>query len=239
MVSDHTQAPSNECNAETIDRVCRGVASTQEGAAVRSHIERLQHAVTSAMDRLSNGDVEGGARVLRECFWGTAHEPAALRVAAERVRDHACSYGAPADSVLVKLELIGELARVLGGSISSAQPPGDGRREIDHLRHALLLIRSGPPPHMGNGEVASWAAHIASAALLPTLANQAESPPEDSQELRDARFAIGALIAAAGGRVVIMPSVLVNLDQRSEIETFDDPVSGARIFSLKSPTATK
>jgi hypothetical protein len=134
---------------------------------------------------------------------------------------------------------IGQIRALLHRLSRASPPPGDGRREIDHLRHALLLIRSGPPPHMGNGEVASWAAHISSAALLPTLAKQAESPPEDSQELRDARFAIGALIAAAGGRVVIMPSVLVNLDQRSEIETFDDPVSGARIFSLKSPTATK
>jgi hypothetical protein len=42
----------------------------------RLEIERLQRAVTSAMDLLSNGDTEGGARVLRECFWGTAPEPA-------------------------------------------------------------------------------------------------------------------------------------------------------------------
>jgi hypothetical protein len=41
-------------------------------------LERLQRAITTSMQRLSNGDVEGGARVLRECFWGTAHEPPAV-----------------------------------------------------------------------------------------------------------------------------------------------------------------
>jgi hypothetical protein len=58
--------------------------------------------------------------------------------------------------------------------LQPTQPPGADRREIDHLRHALLLIRSGPPPHMGNSEVASWAACIASAALLPTLTKISE-----------------------------------------------------------------
>src|SRR5207244_3272821 len=37
---------------------------------LQCEIERLQQVITSAMDKLSNGDVEGGARVLRECFWG-------------------------------------------------------------------------------------------------------------------------------------------------------------------------
>jgi hypothetical protein len=34
-------------------------------------VDRLQKAVTSAMKLLSDGDTEAGARVLRECFWGT------------------------------------------------------------------------------------------------------------------------------------------------------------------------
>lgn len=32
-------------------------------------VARLQKAVTNAMDSLSNGRTEEGARILRECFW--------------------------------------------------------------------------------------------------------------------------------------------------------------------------
>lgn len=32
--------------------------------------QRLRKAVTEAMELLSNGDTEGGAKVLRNCFWG-------------------------------------------------------------------------------------------------------------------------------------------------------------------------
>ncbi len=63
-----------------------------------------------------------------------APEPPALRLAAERVRDHACTYGAPADSLLVKREIIGQLAQALGGSITeelpgyrATQPPSASR----------------------------------------------------------------------------------------------------------------
>jgi hypothetical protein len=58
----------------------------------------------------------------------SAAEPDALRIAAERVRNHACTYGAPADSLLVKREIIGALAQALGGSITDrpSQPPEAG-----------------------------------------------------------------------------------------------------------------
>lgn len=32
-------------------------------------VEQLQRAITGAMDALSNGRTEDGARILRECFW--------------------------------------------------------------------------------------------------------------------------------------------------------------------------
>lgn len=44
-------------------------------AELLNEVDRLQRAVTSAMDRLSNGDIEAGARLLRECFWGTESLP--------------------------------------------------------------------------------------------------------------------------------------------------------------------
>lgn len=40
------------------------------GTAAAREIERLRRAIATAMSSLSNGDVEGGLRVLRQCFWG-------------------------------------------------------------------------------------------------------------------------------------------------------------------------
>lgn len=39
-------------------------------AELLNEVERLQRSITGAMDHLSNGNVEAGARLLRECFWG-------------------------------------------------------------------------------------------------------------------------------------------------------------------------
>jgi hypothetical protein len=55
-------------------RDINGQTATERAAVppnASQQIERLQRAITGAMDLLSNGDTEGGARVLRECFWGT------------------------------------------------------------------------------------------------------------------------------------------------------------------------
>ena len=71
----------------------------------------------------------------------------------------------------------------------------------------------------------------------------AESPLEvrnahetaEPQQLRDARFAIGALIAQAGGELRVTRRTLLDLPLNGEIETWDDPVNGDRVFRLKEP----
>jgi hypothetical protein len=41
----------------------------QDRAMRAAHETRLMRAITGAMDALSNGRTEEGARILRECFW--------------------------------------------------------------------------------------------------------------------------------------------------------------------------
>ena len=45
------------------------IAHERRAAEPNGDVERLQKAITSAMEALSNGRIEDGARILRECFW--------------------------------------------------------------------------------------------------------------------------------------------------------------------------
>lgn len=89
-----------QCSAVNGESIKWGSSEAVRGMTMRDVEELAARAVAAALNEQP------------------AHEPSALRMAAERVRDHACAYKAPADSLLVKRELIFQLAEVLGGSIT-------------------------------------------------------------------------------------------------------------------------
>jgi hypothetical protein len=125
---------------------------------------------------------------------------------------------------------------------------------INHIEphtHSAALKRMGIPDHPGSvviecgcgaGLLDDTLAAVAARWNL-RLYSPSEPPPppytmngpDDSQELRDARYMVGMLIAEAGGRVVLRTSTMVRFDPRSELHTFDDPVSGNRILELRIP----
>lgn len=53
-------------------------------------------------------------------------------------------------------------------------------------------------------------------------------------QLWEARNCVAMLVHAAGGQVEIKASHMVTYDPHSELITFDDPMSGARIVRLRS-----
>jgi hypothetical protein len=142
-------------------------------------LERLQRAITTSMQRLSNGDVEGGARVLRECFWGTAHEPPAdarlIRALVEITTGAFMARQVSHDtvqSILQKHGISGQLIDA-DGTLRAALPPGDSER-LDFIAAEYLHVIPFDMPtgggdadvgwrvlqsHQGKGDVEIAAAH--------------------------------------------------------------------------------
>lgn len=58
------------------------------------------------------------------------------------------------------------------------------------------------------------------------------------QEVRDARYLTGMMIAEAGGRLTIHSKTMRDFDSRQSVTCWDDPVGGHRIYALQTVTST-
>lgn len=58
------------------------------------------------------------------------------------------------------------------------------------------------------------------------------------QELRDARYLIGMLIAQCGGRIEVTRKTMIDFDPTQSVAHWDDSYSGSRFYVLQKVTAT-